>query len=263
MKTISRIIKVALLTAMPCISAVAQEESMVKNAMNFLETPYVAHTLEGNEQEELVINCDEVDCITFVEYVMAQSLTPIQPNGDQSETLFAEYLQKIRYRNGKINGYTSRLHYVTDWAANGVRNGLIDDITATRSSATQALKLNYMTTHTDLYPQLAASPANVEKMKQVEQNLSSMSVHYLPKAQVPVEGLNWIKDGDIIALTTNIPGLDVSHMGIAFYVDGKLTLIHASSNEKKVIVNPVTLSQMLNDSDKLTGIRVFRVKKRY
>ena len=97
------------------------ETKMVSHALSFLDVPYVANTLEMDGEEELVINCDEVDCTTFVEYVMALAKTPEQANGDISETAFAENLTKIRYRNGKIDGYTSRLHYVSDWINNGLR----------------------------------------------------------------------------------------------------------------------------------------------
>ena len=86
-------------------------------------------------------------------------------------------------------------------------------------------------------------------------------MHYLPKNKLPYNGLSWIKNGDIIAITTNIPGLDVAHMGLAFYADGKLTLIHASSSDGKVAASTIALSQMLKNNANWTGIRVLRMKK--
>ena len=244
-------------------SASAQEggKEMLSNGIKYLDIPYVAHTLEEEGPEVLVINCDEVDCTTLVEYVLAESLAPKLPDGDILESAFAEKLQQIRYRDGKIDGYTSRLHYIADWINNGVRNGFLQDVTAAMSPDTEKLSISYMSSHPQLYRQLAGSPENVAKMKQVEQSLSGKEVHYLPKAKLPADGLPWIKDGDIIAITTNTPGLDVSHMGIAFYADGKLLLVHASSTEKKVVVSQVPLSQMLKDNNKWTGIRVLRMKE--
>ena len=204
------------------------ETKMVSHALSFLDVPYVANTLEMDGEEELVINCDEVDCTTFVEYVMALAKTPEQANGDISETAFAENLTKIRYRNGKIDGYTSRLHY--------------------------------MTTHPSNYKQLANSPENVATMKKIENSLTGSEYHFLPKEKLGHNGNLWIKNGDIICFTTNIAGLDVSHMGIAFYADSKLTLIHASSTEKKVVVSKISLAQMLQQNDNVVGIRVLRVK---
>ena len=70
-----------------------------------------------------------VDCLTFVEYTLAQALG----------SSFADNLQKIRYRDGIIDGYTSRLHYTSDWIENGVRQGLLEDVTARNSAQTTKL----------------------------------------------------------------------------------------------------------------------------
>jgi len=236
-------------------------KEMLSNGIKYLDIPYVAHTLEAEGPEELIINCDEVDCTTFVEYVLAETLTPKMEDGDVSETIFGEKLQNIRYRNGKIDGYTSRLHYNTDWIDNGIRKGFLEDITERMSSDTHKLSIFYMSSRPQQYMHLANSAENVAKIKETERALSDKTIHYLPKQKLPAEGLPWIKDGDIIAITTNIPGLDVVHMGIAFYADSKLTLLHASSTEKKVVVSKVTLSQLLKENEKWTGIRVIRAKK--
>ena len=236
-------------------------KDMLSNGIKYLDVPYVAHTLEADGPEELVINCDEVDCTTLVEYVLAETLTPKLADGDISESAFADNLQKIRYRDGKIDGYTSRLHYIADWINNGVRNGFLQDVTGAMSPDTERLSISYMSSHPQLYKQLANSPENIAKMKKIEQSLSGKEIHYLPKAKLPADGLPWIKDGDIIAITTNTPGLDVAHMGIAFYADNKLLLVHASSTDKKVVVSKVPLSQMLKDNNKWTGLRVLRMKK--
>lgn len=252
----------ALCAAAMITSASAQDNSevMLSNGIKYLDIPYVAHTLEMNGPEELIINCDEVDCTTFVEYVLAESLSPTE-EGQVAEGDFADNLQKIRYRNGNIDGYTSRLHYISDWINNGVRNGFLEDVTASKGTATEKLSISYMSAHPQQYKQLANSSENVAKMKEIEQSLSGKTIKYLPKDKLPYNGFNWIKNGDIIAITTNTPGLDVIHMGIAFYVDGKLTLLHASSKDKKVEVSKVALSQMLKDNSKWTGIRVLRMKK--
>ena len=251
MKTTKKLILAILCICSMTLSVhaqqVASDDAMVAYAINFLDVPYVEHTLDLEGPEELVLNCDEMDCTTFVEYVLAEALCPMV-NGDISESTFAQNVVNIRYRDGKINGYTSRLHYISDWINNGVRNGFLEDITA-------------RSTHPQEYKQLANSPENVATMKRIEESLTGQTIHYLPKDKVPYNGLSWIKNGDIIAITTNTPGLDIAHMGIAFYADGKLTLIHASSKEGKVVASTTTLTQMLQDNGKWTGIRVLRMKK--
>lgn len=261
MKTMTKTLFSLFCATLMATAGHAQEagEKVLGIGLKYVGTPYVAHTLDLDGPEELILNCDEVDCTTFVEYVLAESLCPKLENGDISEGVFADKLQQIRYRNGQIDGYTSRLHYITEWVNNAVKKGFLTDVTATKSPTTEKVELSYMSSHPQLYKQLANSEENVARMKAIEKALSGQEIHYLPKEQLPYNGLAWIKNGDIIAITTNIPGLDVSHLGIAFYVEGKLTLLHASSKDGKVVVSKKTLSQMLKDNDKSTGIRVLRI----
>lgn len=65
------------------VSAQEADNAMLKYGLSFLKTPYVAHTLEVNDEEKLVVNFDEVDCTTFVEYVLALSLSPVKDGGDR------------------------------------------------------------------------------------------------------------------------------------------------------------------------------------
>lgn len=244
--------KQLLLFALILTTSLYAQSPVLSEAQKFIGTPYVANTLEVNDEETLVINLKEVDCTTLVEYVLAEAM-----GGD-----FASNLQRIRYRDGKIDGYTSRLHYIADWVENGVHQGFLEDATAVNSSDTEKLSLFYMSKHPQQYKSLKNSSENVKLTAKYEKALTGKTIHYLPKAKLKAEGLPWIKDGDIIALCTNIPGLDVSHMGIACYVDGKLHLLNASSINKKVEISAIPLSDMLAKSKSNTGIRVMRLANR-
>ncbi len=263
MRTLIRIMAAASCAAVLAGSAWAQtgnKSLMISNGLKFLNVPYVEHVLDEDSKEDLIINCDEMDCTTFVEYTLAMSLSPVK-DGQVSEGDFARMVQKIRYRDGKIDGYASRLHYMSDWIDNGLRNGFLTDITAQYSSDKLTLSVDYMTTHAAAYKRLASSPENVARMKEVEKALTGKTVYYLPKDKLPVNGLPWIQNGDIIAITTDKPGLDIAHMGLAFYVGDKLGLLHASSESKKVEVSPLTLSQLLDNHETWTGIRVIRMSE--
>lgn len=251
-------------------------DPVLKIATSYLGTPYVANTLENDGEESLLINLKEVDCLTLVEYTLAQALcsssgslekessnslikdsSPVDSSSDVS--LFAHNLQKIRYRNGIIDGYPSRLHYTSDWIDNGIRQGFLQDVTAEHSPNTLTLSLSYMSTHPQLYKKLADSPENVARMAEQEKAITGKVVHWLPKSKLPEAGLPWIMDGDIIAITTKLPGLDIAHMGIAKHVDGNLHLLHASSILGKVVVSDEPLNHLLNNKKSWTGIRVIRM----
>lgn len=233
---------------------------MLSNGLKYLDTPYAPNMLEVTDEEELIVNGDELDCTTFVEFALAMALCQDQGD-DMLESEFAENLQKIRYRNGEINGYPSRLHYATEWINDNVRKGFIEDITATRGTATSTVNLSYMSSNPDKYKHLQNSPSNRAQMAAIEKELSGEVITYLPKESLPLEGTAWIKNGDIIMFTTSIPGLDVSHMGLAIYVKGNLHLLHASSKAKKVIVDNMPLNRQLARDKNTTGIRVLRLKK--
>lgn len=242
------------------LSASAQEaDNVLKYGLKFLNTPYVAHTLEVNNHEKLVVNCNEVDCTTFVEYVLAKALSPTK-KGKIENADFRKNLQLIRYRNGKIDGYSSRLHYIADWINNGIKQGVMEDVTAANSTDTVRLSLNFMSTHPKSYKQMAHSSKNVNRMKKIEESLSGQICYYIPKEKLSNSGLPWIKAGDIIAITTNITGLDVAHLGIAIDIEGQLKLLHASSTEKKVVITKGSLAQMLMNNKTFTGVRVLRMR---
>ena len=252
---------IAALCFVMTASAQGLNELVLTHAVDFIGTPYVAHTLDRDaEHETLVANCDEVDCTTFVEYVLARTLTYVEGE-EPSEQDFLNALQSMRYRNGVIDGYASRLHYFTEWIYNALRHGLVEDITAKNSSYTTTVEVGYMTAHPDQYPQLVNSEENRAKIRETELVLTGKEVQYLPKDKLPHNGLPWIKAGDIIAITGGVSGLDIAHLGFAFYVEGKLSLLHASSIEGKVTVSNLSLAQMLNNHKTWTGIRVLRLKK--
>ncbi|MDD3037720.1 N-acetylmuramoyl-L-alanine amidase-like domain-containing protein [Bacteroides sp.] len=222
---------------------------MLRIGKSFLGTKYTANTLDESLEEKLVILPQKVDCLTFVEYVLAQALS--------SE--FTENLQNIRYRDGIINGYPSRLHYTSDWIENGVRHGFLQDITAENSLYTNKLSLSFMSTHPELYKQLENSPKNVKQIAECEKALTGKTVHILPKNKLPDTGLPWIENGDIIAITTSLRGLDIAHVGIANYINGNLHLLHASASLGKVVISEKPLRNMLDNHKTWTGIRVVRM----
>lgn len=83
-------------------------------AQKFIGVPYAAHTLEGSP-EQLTVRLDSLDCTTFVETVLALSYTAGERRSSWRD--FVYNLERLRYRNGRIDGYPSRLHYISDWAS--------------------------------------------------------------------------------------------------------------------------------------------------
>ncbi|MCD8538972.1 MAG: DUF1460 domain-containing protein [Leadbetterella sp.] len=228
-------------------------KTVVNVAEQFLGKPYVAATLEKTP-EALVINLEEFDCFTLVENVLALSLAKHSPEAGLD--IYREYLQLLRYRDGVIDGYASRMHYFTDWARQAVHNGILEDITG-EVGEVQEKPITFMSENRRLYPALATDDKALAEVMEAEKALNENSFYYVPKAKFS-EVEAFIEEGDIIAFTSVVKGLDVNHEGFAVRKGGKLHLLHASLDEKKVIISKETLQQYLDRIKKHTGIMIFR-----
>lgn len=229
-------------------------KTMVAVGKTFLGTPYVAKTLEIGETESLVINLQGLDCTTYVENVLAFGHMLRGKNKDFDS--FANTLENIRYKDGKLDGYASRLHYFSEWIANNEKKGLVKDVTSAIGGDETKKQINFMSSHRDLYPFLENTD-NFEKIKQSEKELNSKVICVLAQEQVAASE-HLLQSGDIIALTTSIKGLDITHTGIAIrQKDGRIHLLHASS-AGEVTISEEPLADYLKKVKKNTGIMVAR-----
>ena len=225
-------------------------------AQNLLDVSYVANTLDKTNEEILTVRLDQLDCTTLVETVLALSVANKKGKGDFGS--YKRALQTIRYRDGKLDGYPSRLHYFSDWIKDNERKGIVRERTEELVQVqTQVLNLNFMSTHSDSYRQLKDCPLMVKRMEEIEAKWKNVSAFYLPKSFLNASPKELdIRNGDILAITTSMKGLDVVHTGFACWINGKLHLLHASSVMKKVILDPQTLFDYSKNKKAHTGIRV-------
>ncbi len=220
----------------------------------FLGTPYSAGTLETKKDEHLIVNLRQYDCVTFVESVVA--LARLIRSRQKSFKTFRKFLQEIRYRNGGPRSYCSRLHYFSDWIHDNQKKGILQDVTAEIGGRPIRKTLNFMTTHPDLYSPLKHS-VNFRKIKSLEGVISRRSLSSIPKSSVR-RCEDQIRDGDLIAITTNRDGLDVQHAGFAVRLKNRIHLLHASSVAGRVILSKNTLYRFLMQGKTRSGIMVVR-----
>lgn len=226
---------------------------------SFLETPYAAGTLESEGNETLTVNLDELDCTTFIENVMALAITGGERRNSWHD--FVYNLKNIRYRGGEVNGYASRLHYISDWVVDNVHRGNFVEATNRFSDAQYEVKtLDFMSANRHLYPALSDSDTFAD-IKSAEIGYRNHRYPIIKTKSIGKAAKNFLKPGDIVALATSKKGLDVSHMGIIVFEGGEPHLMHASSKSGKVIIDKLPLGEYLQKNRSLTGIRVFRLKE--
>lgn len=228
---------------------------LVAVGKTFFGVPYVAKTLEIGTTESLVVNLQGLDCTTYVENVMA--FGSMVRNDKTDFAAFTNALEQIRYADGKLDGYASRLHYFSQWIKDNEKKGLVKDITGDIGGMEINKEINFMGTYRDLYPYLR-NDENYEKIRETEKILNGQQICILPQEQIATNE-HLIQSGDIIALTTSIKGLDITHTGFATKeADGRIHLLHASTGTMQVEVSELPLVDYLKKIKSNTGIMVAR-----
>ncbi len=215
--------------------------------------PYAAGILEEGPVETLRTPLDRFDCVLFVESILALAQGVVQ--GDTTLAGFRQRVEQLRYRNGRMQGYCSRLHYFTDWIDDNARRGLVRDLTQALGGRRVRRQIRFMTTHRSRYPRLAAD-STWQCIRRVEEELSRRERFMLPHHQIQ-HIAEQLQPGDIIAFVAREPTLDVVHVGLV-YVDaqGRRGLLHASP-QGGVIVSPDLQTYVQNNPEQV-GIVVAR-----
>lgn len=215
--------------------------------------PYVAGMLDATPAETLLTPLDRFDCVLFVESVLALAQGVVL--GDTTLEGFRQRVAQLRYRNGQIGGYCSRLHYFTDWIDDNARRGIVRDITQELGGQPMRRRIRFMSTHRALYPRLAAD-STWQCLQRVEKALSSRERFVLPRDQVP-RVVSQLQPGDMVAFVARDTTLDVVHVGLVYVgLDGRRGLLHASP-QGGVKVSP-DLQKYVQNNPAQMGIVVAR-----
>ncbi len=260
----------------------------------FVDTPYEPHTLELPGPERLVINLEALDCVTFVENVLvlarlawsassgfaypdgtgaadargsasagarvygaaASTVAALLDDPDRFQAAYRDELTRIRYRGGTLDGYASRLHYFSEWIADNEASGLVDAVSRELGGVADPSPIDFMSTHPGAYAQLA-DPDVLAEITRTESRLGQVERSYIPAEAIDAAAAG-IRDGDIIAATSTVAGLDIAHTGIALWKDGTLRLLHAPLVGSHVQITEESLAERVRRIEGQDGIMVAR-----
>lgn len=227
-------------------------------------TPYEAFTLEAylraggspSRTEPLTLSLTEFDCVSLVESCLAVARVA-DDEGPPTWERFGREMERMRYRGGVRAGYTSRLHYFSEWIADGETRGLLRDLGGELGGAEDARPLRFMTEHRDSYPALANEDV-FRDIGEMERRLDAS-----PRLVIPTNRIDDVADrietGDVLAFATSIPGLDVTHAAFAYRgADGVLRVLHAPLSGGVVEITRATLPEYVSAIRRATGILVAR-----
>jgi hypothetical protein len=219
----------------------------------FVGTPYTPHTIEQPGPEQLVINLREFDCVTFVENTLAFARTIRAGRNDFAS--FKNEIQRLRYRGGTIDGYPSRLHYFSEWISNNEVKGIVHNETPSLG-VVDPEPIDFMSTHRESYRQLT-NAVFFDQIVAMEKSLTGVPRYMIPEDRI-AQLEQHIRNGDVIAATSSVKGLDVAHTGIAIWRNGRLHLMHAPLVGDSVEISPRPLAERILDIARQDGIMVAR-----
>jgi len=239
------------------LSELPTDEVLKIVSTKFLGATYREGLLDRDKTESLFASLKEFDCVLFVETVLAFSRNLLSPNPSYEN--FVQNVQEVRYVNGKMDGYCSRLHYFSEWIRDNQKRNILRDLTEELGGIPFKTTLNFMSSNWQKYPRLKNSEANYQCILAMEKRMEfatqSKQLRYIPSKKIrslyPL-----LKAGDIIAVTTDIKGLDATHTGLVYPTPSGIGFIHASPSGK-VKISP-DLQRYVEGVDRAIGIMVAR-----
>ena len=94
-------------------------------------------------------------------------------------------------------------------------------------------------------------------IRKIEQNISEKTYYRIGLQDVK-KAYPFIQQGDIIAFTTSVEGLDIMHTAIARRTRNGIGIMHASSSKMRVTTEN-DLYEYMKSRPKIDGIRIIRV----
>ena len=241
-------------------------QAIARLGETFVGATYTPNTIEAPGPERVVINLREFDCVTFIENTLALTRF-IREDGlagladrARAEARYTGYIEELRYRGGKLDGYPSRLHYFSEWLSDNAARGRLRLLAQELGGVEDREPLSFMSAHRSAYKAMAqlGVPTAIRAM---EKRLNATPPRwFIPEGNID-HAASGIQDGDLIAATSTLAGLDVAHTGIALWKDGKLHLLHAPLVGKVVEISQVSLAERIAGLRAQDGIMVARVEK--
>ena len=195
--------------------------------------PYVAGMLDAPPDETLVVDLRAFDCVLYVENTLA--LARAVALGQDDYAAYAGHVEAMRYREGRLDGYCSRLHYFSDWIAENERGGRVQNVTAAVGGEPFEKEVAFMSQNRDAYPKLV-SDETFACIADMEAGLAGVELFYVPQDRI-AEAYPLLRPGDVIATATSIGGLDVTHTGFVHRTPEHTGFMHASLSADRVKVS--------------------------
>ncbi len=258
----------------------AQNEQILQRAMENVDhsmppTEYFFRQLmEGGiataftqpmEEERLLVSLSHVDCTTVMEDVL--SLALCYRDGRTTLADLKDYYRRMHYQDGVIS-FATRNHYFTWIMQSAISEGFVERISpdepAFPFTGVMDMAPHYMTTNRYLFLPQMADQENYDAIA-LRQQRQRVHFTFIPRELLDMphdSPLGVIHDGDIMAVVcgqhTWARGVEIKHLLIAKWLDGRLHFYHASENGLGLA--GMDAFTYMKDKFTMIGVAVYRFK---
>ena len=227
---------------------------ITRSARLQLGTPYL-DTPQNDRPEKLQLELSSFQCVSFVESVLA--ISRCTWNGTRDTQCFVQEVQNLRYRQGELRGYDSRLHYFVEWLEDNSQRGHLQPITRSLGGVATDHRFSFMSDHPQRYPALKDQNM-LRAIEATETRLSQQPSVVLDRANIsPAQ--KRLQDGDLVAFVGSKKGLLITHAGFVDRSrDGKARVLHASSHHKRVVLTRTDLADYVLRRTERRGVLLSR-----
>jgi Protein of unknown function (DUF1460) len=212
--------------------------------------------LQKASREYFGISLKMFDCMTLVE--AAVGMAQAKHSGQTSFGQFKNYVRQMRYVNGAV-GYSTRLHYFTDWLYENEKRGLLTNISREIGGIPFKKDIHFMSQKRDTFYGNMRDPKTFAAVRARELAISSRPAWYIPKDDIAsIEAK--LQDGDIIAITNAADGMDIAHTGFVFKHYDRAHMLHADLEAGRVSITMTPLANYLAEHPKHTGVMIARLR---
>ena len=257
----------------------AQNEQILQRAMTNVDESmppteyFFCQLMEGGicsdftqpmEEERLMVSLSQVDCTTVIEDVLALALC--YRNGRTTLAGLKDYYQRMHYQNGIVS-FATRNHYFTWIIQSAIEEGFVERISPDEPvfpfTGLMDIQPSYMTRNKHLFAPQMENEANYKAIALRQQQ--GVRFTYIPREllDMPQDSeLGIIRDGDILAVACDqhswARGVEVKHLLIAKWIDGRLHFYHASDGGLKL--ESMDAYTYMKDKFTMIGVAVYRLK---
>lgn len=179
---------------------------------------------------------------------------------------FADRFENVMFKKGEASDFVSRFLYPSDWIADNIFRGNVQDITANLDGISPRKKeksIDYISHHKESFKAFE-NPKNYDRLKMLEMGFRNHQIPYVSNGDLtnPNRFKPQAKEGDIFFLLTPDFNLDCREMGILTKEGDRLLIIQLSPSKDSVTMEELPFEQYVKRNVKrIQGARIVRIAK--